>query len=139
MNSLGKNHFRAYSAGSFPTGKVNPLAIEALQNLGIDTSHMRSKSWNEFAAANAPKMDFIFTVCDTAAGETCPVWPGHPMTAHWGFPDPSRVEGDIEIKRAAFAKTAWDITQRIRLFLSLPLTSIDRIALQTRLGEIGNS
>ncbi len=139
MNSLGKNHFRAYSACSFPAGKVNPLAIETLQHLSIDTSTMRSKSWDEFAAANAPKMDFIFTVCDAAAGETCPVWPGHPMTAHWGFADPSHVEGDIEVKRAAFAKTARDITQRLRLFLSLPLASIDRMALQTRLHEIGNS
>jgi len=137
LNSMGRGRFEAYSAGSKPLGRVNPLAIETLENAGIETGYMRSKSWDEFAAADAPHMDFIFTVCDNAAGEACPVWLGHPVTAHWGFPDPSHVAGDEEAKRAAFAQTARDIAARIRLFLSLPLASLDRMALQARLRELG--
>lgn len=139
LNTLGKGRFRAYSAGSFPKGTVNPLAIETLLNSGHDVSELRSKSWDEFAGANAPQMDFVFTVCDAAAGEACPAWPGHPMTAHWGFADPSHVEGDEAKKRAAFAKTYHEIAQRIRLFLSLPIERLDRMSLQKQLREIGKS
>lgn len=139
MNALGSGRFQAYSAGSFPLGRVNPLAIETLLGRGIDVSGMRSKSWDEFAADGAPHMDFIFTVCDAAAGEACPVWPGHPATAHWGFADPSHVEGDDETRRAAFAATADHIARRIRAFLDLPLEHLDRATLQSRLKEIGRS
>lgn len=139
MTTLGKGRFQAYSAGSFPLGRVNPLAIEILSNSGHDVTGLRSKSWDEFAAPHAPQMDFIFTVCDAAAGEVCPVWPGQPVTAHWGFPDPSHVEGDEAKKRAAFAKTYREITQRIRLFLNLPIDKLDRISMQAKLREIGNS
>lgn len=139
LNALGKGRLRAYSAGSFPKGEVNPLAIATLQNNGHEVSGLRSKSWDEFAAPDAPQMDFVFTVCDAAAGEVCPVWPGHPVTAHWGFADPSHVEGDEATKRAAFAKTYREITQRIKLFLSLPVDRLDRMALQNRLRELGKA
>lgn len=139
LNTLGKGRFRAYSAGSFPKGTVNPLAIETLLNSGHDVGELRSKSWDEFAGPNAPQMDFVFTVCDAAAGEACPAWPGHPMTAHWGFADPSHVEGDEAKKRAAFAKTYHEIAQRIRLFLSLPIERLDRMSLQKQLRELGKS
>lgn len=139
MNAMGKGRFKAYSAGSFPLGRVNPLAIETLRARGIDASGMRSKSWDEFAGVDAPRMDFIFTVCDAAAGEACPVWPGHPATAHWGFPDPSHVEGDDAARRAAFAATADHIARRIQAFLDLPLAHLGRASLQSRLNEIGHS
>ena len=130
VNHLSHGRFKGYSPGSQPMGRVNPLAIETLQHLGSETDGMSSKSWDVFAAADAPKMDFIITVCDSAAGEACPYWPGTPMTAHWGFPDPSHVDGDDEAKRLAFAKTAQAITQRLRLFLSLPMDKLDTLSLQ---------
>ena len=136
-NHLSEGRLKAYSAGSQPMGRVNPLAIDTLHDLGCDTSGMSSKSWDVFAGPDAPKMDFIITVCDSAAGEACPYWPGAPMTAHWGFPDPSHVEGDDEARRAAFAKTAQAITQRLRLFLSLPMDKLDKLSLQHQLHHIG--
>lgn len=138
VNHLSHGRFKGYSAGSQPMGRVNPLAIETLQNLGCDTDGMSSKSWDVFAAADAPKMDFIITVCDSAAGEACPYWPGTPMTAHWGFPDPSHVDGDDEAKRHAFARTAQAITQRLRLFLSLPMDKLDKLSLQDELRALGS-
>lgn len=137
MNHLSEGRFKAYSAGSQPMGQVNPLAIETLQALACDTDGMSSKSWDVFATEDAPKMDFVITVCDSAAGEACPYWPGSPMTAHWGFPDPSHVEGDDDAKRSAFAKTAQAITQRLRLFLSLPMDKLDKLSLQHELRQIG--
>lgn len=137
LNTLGQGRFRAYSAGSFPKGTVNPLAIETLLNSGHDVSELRSKSWDEFAGPNAPQMDFVFTVCDAAAGEACPAWPGQPMTAHWGFADPSHVEGDDAKRRAAFSKTYHEIAQRIRLFVGLPIERLDRMSLQKQLRELG--
>lgn len=139
MNHLAEGRFKAYSAGSQPMGRVNPLAIDTLQALGCDTDGMSSKSWDVFAGPDAPQMDFVITVCDSAAGEACPYWPGAPMTAHWGFPDPSHVEGDDEARRAAFAKTAQAITQRLRLFLSLPMEKLDKLALQHQLHQIGTT
>lgn len=133
MNHLSHGRFRAYSAGSQPLGRVNPLAIETLQQLGCDTSGLSSKSWDVFAAADAPKMDFIITVCDSAAGEACPYWPGSPVTAHWGFPDPSHVQGDEQARRHAFASTANAITQRLRLLLALPMDKLDHLSLQHQL------
>ncbi len=137
MNDLGRGRFKAFSAGSQPSGRVNPHAIDMLSKLNYDVSGLRSKSWNEFAAPEAPKLDFVFTVCDDAANETCPYWPGQPMTAHWGLPDPSRTEGsDAEI-RAAFADTHRMMYQRISIFLNLPLASLDRLSLQQKLDGIG--
>ena len=137
MDHLAEGGFKAYSAGSQPMGRVNPLAIDTLHALGCDTKGMSSKSWDVFAGADAPQLDFIITVCDSAAGEACPYWPGAPMTAHWGFPDPSHVEGDDEARRAAFVKTAQAITQRLRLFLSLPMDKLDKLSLQHQLHHIG--
>ena len=137
MNHLSQGRFRAFSAGSQPSGRVNPLALETLETLGCDASGMSSKSWDVFADADAPKMDFVITVCDSAAGEACPYWPGAPVTAHWGFADPSHVEGDDATRRAAFAKTAQDIAHRLRLFLSLPLDKLDRLSLQHEVRAIG--
>jgi arsenate reductase len=139
MNKLGAGKFKAYSAGSFPKGEVNPLAIATLKEHGHDISGLRSKSWDEFAVPNAPKMDFVFTVCDQAAGEPCPLWPGKPIAAHWGFTDPSFVEGGDAEKRAAFAKTYQAITQRLKLFLSLPIEKLDKTALQNQLRDIAKS
>ncbi|WP_240906173.1 arsenate reductase ArsC [Thermomonas sp. HDW16] len=139
VNHLSNGRFKGYSAGSQPMGRVNPLAIETLQQLGCDTSGMSSKSWDVFAGENAPKMDFVITVCDSAAGEACPYWPGTPMTAHWGFADPSHVEGDDETKRLAFAKTAQAIAHRLRLFLSLPMDKLDTLSLQRELRQIGTA
>lgn len=136
-NQLGGGRFRAYSAGSHPLGRVNPFALEILEKNGCDVVGMRSKSWDEFAVPGAPKMDFIFTVCDSAAGEACPVWPGQPITAHWGFEDPSHVEGADDAKRAAFAKTYKQIATRIRLFLSLPIEKLDRMSLVHEARQIG--
>lgn len=137
LNQLGAGRFHAYSAGSQPRGAVHPLSLELLQSHGYDISTLRSKSWDEFAAPGAPQMDFIFTVCDQAAGETCPFWPGHPVSAHWGFADPSHVEGDDATRRHAFARTHIEISNRIRLFLSLPFDKLDRISLQAKLHELG--
>jgi arsenate reductase len=139
LNSLGKGKFRAYSAGSFPTGKVNPYSIELLRQKGLPVAGLRSKNWDEFAAPDAPRMDFIFTVCDKAAGETCPVWPGHPASAHWGFEDPAAVTGSEGKKRAAFERVFAEITARIRLFLALPLEHLDRMSLQSELNAIGRT
>lgn len=137
LNRLGRGRFEAYSAGSHPTGPVNPYAIDLLNNQNYPTAALRSKNWNEFAAPDAPKLDFVFTVCDNAAGEVCPVWPGQPMTAHWGVPDPAAVEGPEAVKRAAFADTMRMLTRRIDIFANLPLASLDRLSLQERLDAIG--
>ncbi|GAB3257361.1 arsenate reductase ArsC [Chitinimonas naiadis] len=137
MNHLGAGHFHAYSAGSFPRGEVNPLTIETLEKHSYPTEGLRSKSWDEFAGADAPAMDFIFTVCDKAAGEACPAWPGQPITAHWGFTDPSHVEGDHDTRLVAFNKTLVEITNRLRIFLSLPLDKVDRMSLQHELRKLG--
>jgi protein-tyrosine-phosphatase len=137
MNDLGKGRFKAFSAGSQPSGRVNPHATDMLAKLNYDVSGLRSKSWNEFAAPDAPQLDFVFTVCDDAANETCPYWPGQPMTAHWGLPDPSRVQGSEAEVRAAFAYTHRMLYQRISIFLNLPLTSLDKMSLQRKLDEIG--
>ncbi len=139
MNHLGQGRFRAFSAGSHPTGRVNPFALEIVQELGYTPGDFRSKSWDEFATATAPVLDFVFTVCDNAAGEVCPHWPGQPMTAHWGIEDPAAVEGtDIE-RRRAFVQAMKHLRRRIDLFLNLPLQSIDALALQHRLDDIGRS
>lgn len=137
MNKEGAGRFVAYSAGSMPTGRVNPHTRPIVESLGFDFESFRSKSWEEFAKPGAPPLDFIFTVCDNAAGEVCPVWPGQPMTAHWGVPDPAAAEGSEAEIAAAFAETARLLGNRIRLFLSLPLASLDRMSLQTKLKEIG--
>ncbi len=137
MNRLGSGRFRGFSAGSQPRGKVNPFALGLLERLNYDTSGVRSKSWDEFAAPAAPRMDFVFTVCDNAAAETCPVWPGQPMSAHWGVADPSEVKGsDAEIA-AAFADTHRMLYQRISIFTNLPIGSLDKLALQRQLDAIG--
>ena len=136
FNILGKGKFKAYSAGSKPAGRVNPGALEWLQQQGYSTEGLRSKSWDEFAAPGAPELDFIFTVCDNAAGEACPVWPGKPATAHWGIPDPAHVDGD-EARRAAFKKAAEQLARRIQLFMSLPIESLDKLTLKEKLAEIG--
>lgn len=137
VNQLSEGRFKGFSAGSHPTGRVNPFALETLQKLGCETHGMSSKSWDAFAGPDAPKMDFVITVCDSAAGEACPYWPGAPMTAHWGFADPSHVEGDDDAKRAAFMKTAQAIAHRLRLFLSLPMDKLDRLSLHNELRTIG--
>jgi arsenate reductase len=136
FNALGKGRFKAYSAGSKPAGKVNPGALEWLQANGYSTEGLRSKSWDEFAAPGAPEFDFIFTVCDNAAGEACPLWLGHPATAHWGIPDPAHVEGD-EARRAAFKRAAEQLARRIQLFMSLPIEKLDKLVLKEKLAEIG--
>lgn len=137
LNHHGAGRFRAWSAGSHPKGKVHPMALEVLADLELPTEGLRSKSWDEFAGPDAPSFDFIFTVCDDAAGETCPIWPGHPMTAHWGIDDPASVEGAGQ--RMAFHAAAKYLKNRIDLLLSLPVASIDQMALQHRLKEIGRS
>jgi len=136
---LGKGRFRAFSAGSQPKGVVNPFALEELRRAGLPADGFRSKSWDEFAKPGAPEMDFIFTVCDNAANEVCPVWIGHPMTAHWGVEDPAAVEGADEAKQLAFRKAATALRRRIELFLSLPFAKLDKLALQGRLSAIGKS
>jgi len=136
FNSLGKGKFKAYSAGSKPAGKVNPGAIELLQAQGHSIEGLRSKSWDEFAAPGAPEIDFIFTVCDNAAGESCPIWPGKPATAHWGIPDPAHIEGD-EARRAAFKTAYAQLARRIQLFMNLPIEKLDKITLKEKLAEIG--
>jgi arsenate reductase len=137
FNTMGAGRFKAHSAGSHPTGRVNPFAIEQVQALGYPIEGLRSKSWNEFAQTDSPQMDFIVTVCDNAAGEVCPLWPGQPVTAHWGFPDPAAVKGSDEQKRAAFAQTLRQIRNRVQLFLSLPLETLDRMAIESRMKAIG--
>ena len=139
LNRLGEGRFRAHSAGSFPKGAVHPLALDLLQRENHPTAALRSKSWDEFAAPGAPPLDFVFTVCDQAAGEACPVWPGQPVTAHWGLPDPAAVEGTPAEQRLAFAETYRRLERRIGAFVNLPLASLDRMALQHRLAEIGGA
>jgi protein-tyrosine-phosphatase len=137
LNKEGTGRFRAFSAGSFPKGQVHPAALGLLQELGYPTSGVRSKSWDEFAASEAPKLDFIFTVCDDAAGEACPLWPGYPMTAHWGIPDPAAAPP--EMQERAFRDSFFALQNRIRFFLALPLESIGAMSLQNRLREIGHT
>lgn len=131
LGHLGKGRFKAWSAGSRPAGRVNPYAVEVLTRAGIATPELRSKSWDEFALPDAPQMDLVITVCDNAAGETCPFWPGQPATAHWGYPDPAAVEGSDEAKRSAFEQTLREMARRIELFVNLPASKLDRMALQT--------
>ena len=139
LERIGGPRFRAFSAGSFPAGAVNPYALEVLERRNHRTDHLRSKRWDEFAVPGAPVMDFVFTVCDNAAGEACPVWPGQPMSAHWGFPDPAAVEGPEAVIRAAFADVYREIATHIEIFASLPLESLDGVTLERRLHEIGAS
>jgi arsenate reductase (thioredoxin) len=139
LNHFGKGRFRAYSAGSFPKGQVHPLSLELLQSVGIPAVGARSKSWDEFATPNAPRMDFVFTVCDQAAGEACPLWPGNPVTAHWGVPDPAAVEGTDEARRKAFRDALQALQTRIKLFISLPIDKLDRLGLTRKAAEIGQS
>jgi arsenate reductase len=136
FNSMGKGKFKAYSAGSKPAGKVNPGALEWLNEKGYSTEGLRSKSWNEFSNPYAPRVDFVITVCDNAAGEVCPLWPGQPMTAHWGIPDPAHIEGD-EPRRKAFNHAADQLARRIQLFISLPFDKLDKLVLKEKLSEIG--
>jgi arsenate reductase len=137
INRLGMGKFKGYSAGSMPSGKVHPMALELLNRLNYDTSTARSKSWEEFAGPGAPELDFVFTVCDNAANEVCPIWPGQPMSAHWGLPDPVAVEGDETQRALAFADTYRMLNNRIGIFTSLPLTSLDKLSLQRRIDAIG--
>lgn len=137
LNKLGRGNFHAYSAGSQPKGQVNPHTLQLLQGLGFDTSGFRSKSWNEFAKPGAPSLDFVFTVCDNAAGEACPFWPGQPMTAHWGVPDPAEAQGTAAEIALAFKDAYRMLYQRIGIFTALPIRSLDRLSLQTKLKEIG--
>ncbi|MBK8738556.1 MAG: arsenate reductase ArsC [Betaproteobacteria bacterium] len=139
LRQTGAGRFNAFSAGSHPAGKVNPLAIELLRASRMPVDGLRSKSWDEFARPGAPELDFVLTVCDNAAGEVCPIWPGQPMSAHWGIPDPAAVEGSGEEKHKAFAEACRLLLNRIRLFTSLPLATLDRLSLQKKLGENGKS
>lgn len=139
MGAVNPARFRGFSAGSFPNGRVNPFALELLAKTGHPVEGLRSKSWDEFAAPGAPPLDFVFTVCDNAAGEACPVWPGQPVSAHWGIPDPAAVEGTDEDKRRAFHDAFVILKRRIELFASLPLAKLDKLALTSRLREIGKS
>ncbi|HLK05755.1 MAG TPA: arsenate reductase ArsC [Candidatus Acidoferrum sp.] len=137
LNSRGKPNFTAYSAGSYPAGRVNPGALKMLETAKLPTNGLRSKSWDEFAKPGAPKMDFIFTVCDNAAREVCPVWPGHPMTAHWGVPDPAAVTGTSDQVERAFRDAYVALDRRIGLFLSLPIESLDAMAIRAEITDIG--
>jgi arsenate reductase len=139
IERYGKGQFQGYSAGSYPKGAVNPLALKLLNQMRRPTAHLRSKSWHEFAVAGAPVMDFVFTVCDQAAGETCPVWPGQPVTAHWGIPDPAAVEGSEAERTLAFAEAYRQLERRIKLFLSLPLASLNRMTITSKVREIGRA
>lgn len=139
LNHWGHGRFVAYSAGSFPKGAVHPMALELLKQMKLPTEGLRSKSWDEFAAPGAPRFDFVFTVCDNAANEVCPVWPGQPMTAHWGIDDPAAVQGSETEKRAAFRTAFLELDNRIKIFVSLPIRTLDRIKLQERLNAIGRS
>jgi arsenate reductase len=137
LNHWGRSHFRGYSAGSFPRGAIHPCALELLRTLELPTEGLRSKSWNEFAQPGAPVMDFVFTVCDQAAGEPCPVWPGQPVTAHWGMPDPAAIEGSPVAQWAAFREAFRALEHRIKLFVSLPLATLDRLSLVRQVDAIG--
>jgi len=137
LNRLGANRFRAFSAGSYPKGEVHPYALDLLRRQNYSVASLRSKSWDEFAQPGAPELDFVFTVCDNAAGEVCPIWPGQPMTAHWGLPDPAAAQGNEAERRLAFADTLRMLTNRINAFTSLPIKSLDRLSLQKHLDEIG--
>jgi arsenate reductase len=137
VDRWGNGQFKGYSAGSFPRGEVNQLALKLLDQLGMPTGHLRSKSWDEFAAVGAPVMDFVFTVCDQAAGEVCPVWPGQPVTAHWGIPDPAAVDGSQTERMLAFTDAYRTLERRIKLFLSLPLASLDRMTITRKVQEVG--
>jgi arsenate reductase (thioredoxin) len=139
FSTVGNGRFKAYSAGSHPAGRVNPFAVEQVEATGYPTDNLRSKSWDEFAAPGAPVLDFVITVCDNAAGEVCPVWPGQPISAHWGFEDPATVEGTDEEKRAAFRKIFHQIRNRVSIFASLPLEKLDRLALKKEMDSIGQS
>ena len=138
IDHWGKSRFKGYSAGSFPKGAVHPLAIEALEKLDLPTDGLRSKSWNEFGRPDAPVMDFVVTVCDQAAGELCPVWPGNPVTAHWGVPDPAAVRGTEAEQRRAFRDACVVLENRIKLFVALPIDKLDRLAIQRSVEEIGS-
>ncbi|MBA2410226.1 MAG: arsenate reductase ArsC [Gammaproteobacteria bacterium] len=138
LNRLGLGRLRAYSAGSHPTGEVHPLALRLFERMNLSTNGLRSKSWDEFAAPHAPVLDFVFTVCDSAAREVCPAWPGQPMSAHWGMVDPAAVEGDEQRQQRAFRTAYYELERRIRIFTQLPITSLDRMSLQRRLNEIGD-
>lgn len=138
LNKLGQGKFRAYSAGSQPKGRVNPNTIQLLRGLGYDTSSFRSKSWSEFAKPGAPPLDFVFTVCDNAAGEACPVWPGQPMTAHWSVPDPAEARGSEAAIALAFKDAYRMLFQRIGIFTALPIRGLDKLSLQNKLHEIGH-
>ncbi|TPK97299.1 arsenate reductase ArsC [Mesorhizobium sp. B2-4-12] len=138
LNRLGAGRFKAYSAGSRPKGTVNPHALQLLESLNYDTSFARSKSWDEFSKPGAPEMNFVFTVCDSTADESCPVWPGHPMTALWAVPDPAKAEGTEAERHFAFAEAFRMMSNRIALFVNLPIGSLDRLALQQELDEIGH-
>ena len=137
LGDLGRGRFNAFSAGSFPRGEVHPMTLEVLEQLRFPTTGFRSKSWDEFTRPGAPQLDFIFTVCDSAAGETCPIWPSHPATAHWGIPDPAAVEGSEAERRKAFQDAALILKRRIELFLNLPLSRLDALSLQHELRSIG--
>ncbi|HJS62421.1 MAG TPA: arsenate reductase ArsC [Pseudolabrys sp.] len=137
LNKIGAEKFRAHSAGSQPKGQVNPNTLRLLRSLGYDTSGFRSKSWTEFARPGAPSLDFVFTVCDNAAGETCPIWPGQPMTAHWGIPDPAEAKGSEAEIALAFKDAYRMLNQRIGIFVALPVQSLDRLTLQSKLRDIG--
>ena len=139
LNHLGRGRFKAYSAGSHPSGRVNPYSIETLRQLGMATEGLRSKAWDEFAAPGAPPIDFVITACDNAAGEVCPVWPGKPVTAHWGVFDPAAAEGSDADKRRAFREAAAILRRRIELLLALPLEKLDLSLLKTKVREIGES
>jgi arsenate reductase len=137
LNAAGKGRFNAYSAGSRPTGRINPLALELIEKHRISGAGLRSKNWEEFAKPGAPKLDFVFTVCDNAAGEVCPVWPGQPITAHWGIADPAAIASTDQEKRKAFLRAFTELTTRINLLLSLPLDKLDRLTLKRKLDAIG--
>jgi arsenate reductase (thioredoxin) len=137
MNHKGKSNFAAFSAGSFPTGKVRPEALKQLETAHVPTAGLRSKSWDEFAKPGAPKLDFVFTVCDNAAKEVCPIWPGQPMTAHWGVPDPAAVAGSTEQVEKAFRDAFFMLDRRISLFLNLPLQALDKLAIKKEIDKIG--
>jgi arsenate reductase len=139
LNRWGKGQFRGFSAGSFPKGDVHPLALELLKQSGLPVEGLRSKSWDEFAAPDAPPLDFIITVCDNAAGEACPAWPGHPITAHWGTPDPAAVQGSAIEKKAAFVRAFKALDARIKLFVSLPIASIDQLRIKREMDAIGKT
>jgi protein-tyrosine-phosphatase len=137
LNRLGAGKFRGYSAGSYPTGKVNPLTLNILRKTNYDVSKLRSKSWDEFATPTAPKLDFVFTVCDDAANEVCPIWPGQPMTAHWGLPDPAKAQGTEAERNLAFADTMRMLNQRIGILVNLPIDKLSKLSLQKHLDDIG--